>query len=342
MMDKKRIEKVDVLKGFAIFCVVFGHAIQLYNGAIYRTEELFYTNILYKTIYSFHMPLFILISGYLFCISLENSKCVKKIINREISYFIPILTFALVKTLINTPFNMYFSLIFFRNLLYYVFHTLWFLWALIYSSISIYLFEKITKKNIKYFLLFIAIILIFITPDVLMSNLFKFTAPFFWIGYYIKKSNFNISSQLYLACIPIWLLMLAFYSNNHYIYITGISLNITSSNITEILYQLIFIDLFRYVIGLVGSLAIYKIICEILSIFSNRFIKCFRIIGNETLGIYIFSTEIINELVFEVTRNSSYNLIRTILLSIVVLIGTYLITRLIRKIKFINFFLLGK
>lgn len=339
---KERKNAIDVLKGFAIVCVVLGHAIQLYNGTLYREEKIFYANNLYKVIYSFHMPLFMLISGYLFSMSLERNNNFKKILNREISYFIPILTFAIVKTFINTPFNGYFSFLLIKNLFYWIFHTLWFLWALIYATVSVWLFEKITKKYWKIITLFAALILIFITPDVLMSNVFKFTVPFFLVGYYVKKLHLNLSKQIYWISIPIWLLMLCFYDNNHYIYITGVSLNVASANIAEILYQLFFIDVFRYAIGLMGSLAIYKIINEFVLRFSNRFIKCIGMVGRETLGIYIFTTEIINEMVFEVMKNSSYDLIRTIVWSIVVLIGTYLITRLICKMKFLKLVVLGK
>jgi len=48
----------DNAKFFLIFFVVFGHMIQSY---IQDKESIF---ALYKTIYAFHMPAFILISGY--------------------------------------------------------------------------------------------------------------------------------------------------------------------------------------------------------------------------------------------------------------------------------------
>ena len=51
---KKRFYKFDNLKAILIFLVVFGHFLELVEGH----------RLLYLTIYSFHMPLFLFISGY--------------------------------------------------------------------------------------------------------------------------------------------------------------------------------------------------------------------------------------------------------------------------------------
>lgn len=56
-MAQKRNPLIDLLKGFAITLVVAGHASQWFSG-----YDL--TNRLFITIYSFHMPLFMLLSGY--------------------------------------------------------------------------------------------------------------------------------------------------------------------------------------------------------------------------------------------------------------------------------------
>lgn len=46
--------KMDNLKAFLIFCVIFGHILELFAG----------DGTLYRLIYTFHMPMFILLSGY--------------------------------------------------------------------------------------------------------------------------------------------------------------------------------------------------------------------------------------------------------------------------------------
>ena len=57
--------KLDLfkVKGVAISLVLIGHSIQ---GACTIENSDCFENIFFKTIYSFHVPLFMLISGYLF------------------------------------------------------------------------------------------------------------------------------------------------------------------------------------------------------------------------------------------------------------------------------------
>lgn len=52
-----RDSNIDALKGFAILLVVLGHAIQAHVPH-------FDDNLLFRLIYSFHMPLFMFLSGY--------------------------------------------------------------------------------------------------------------------------------------------------------------------------------------------------------------------------------------------------------------------------------------
>lgn len=58
-MEKKRLIWADSLKGLLILLVVLGHAIQITLGAECDNNHL------WNLIYSFHMPAFMAISGYL-------------------------------------------------------------------------------------------------------------------------------------------------------------------------------------------------------------------------------------------------------------------------------------
>lgn len=70
---KQRIEYIDAIKGFAIFLMVMGHAIawnyENYNAICnFHSEQS--TNVkmggvIWQLIYSFHMPLFFMVSGFL-------------------------------------------------------------------------------------------------------------------------------------------------------------------------------------------------------------------------------------------------------------------------------------
>ena len=62
----KRNESLDILKGILVLLVVWGHAIQFGFGFEYVEKYYCFDDNIYKLIYSFHMPLFMAISGYLF------------------------------------------------------------------------------------------------------------------------------------------------------------------------------------------------------------------------------------------------------------------------------------
>ena len=64
--DRQRIEYIDALKGFAILCVVLGHIADGYIGvgAYYEVSELLYN--IRNLVYAFHMPLFMMLSGYIY------------------------------------------------------------------------------------------------------------------------------------------------------------------------------------------------------------------------------------------------------------------------------------
>lgn len=61
-----RIAYIDALKGFLMVCVVLGHvAIGYIEGNIYPQANQSYFSIM-NVIYAFHMPLFMMVSGYLY------------------------------------------------------------------------------------------------------------------------------------------------------------------------------------------------------------------------------------------------------------------------------------
>lgn len=72
-MERKRIEYLDAVKGFAIFLMVMGHAIawnyaQSDEICIYNFNQPIHIKmggVIWQLIYSFHMPLFFMISGFL-------------------------------------------------------------------------------------------------------------------------------------------------------------------------------------------------------------------------------------------------------------------------------------
>ena len=95
MEKTKRIEWIDELKGFAIFLVVFGHLIQ--------SKMLPVNGWLHSAIYSFHMPLFMFLSGmfaYKALVKNVNEWCIFSI-NKFLQLIVPCLIFQFISCHLN-------------------------------------------------------------------------------------------------------------------------------------------------------------------------------------------------------------------------------------------------
>lgn len=71
-MRKNRNQQIDILRGTAVLLMVWGHCIQFGSGSEYLQNNVFFQNNVFKFIYTFHMPLFMALSGYLFNKTIER------------------------------------------------------------------------------------------------------------------------------------------------------------------------------------------------------------------------------------------------------------------------------
>ncbi|MEL4029440.1 acyltransferase family protein [Caldifermentibacillus hisashii] len=178
-MSKQRDYYFDNGKFLLIFFVVFGHLIR----SFIEDNEILYA--LYKTIYSFHMPAFILVSGYFAKGYFEKgyfTKLVKKLL-------VPYLIFQIIYSV------YYYFLLSEKSLSINIFNPEWSLWFLVSLFCWHLLLLLFTKMNQPFgFILSIIIgILIgyidFIDEYLSLSRTFVFF-PFFLLGYYLKREHF--------------------------------------------------------------------------------------------------------------------------------------------------------
>lgn len=337
MNTNKRNYFYDYIKGFLICCVVFGHAIQLFNGKVYRDETSYYYNMVYKFIYSFHMPCFMLISGMLYNYSIKKNSSIQFYLKKIMAYYIPIMSFTVIKCIIKKETSLYL-------IVSELFHTLWYLYSMIFAVSFIFICTKLRSKWQIYLIYIIAILGIFLTPDILMSSMYKFVIPYFVIGYYIKEKNLEcklMNNKWWVVCFPIWIAgVLLFYNKNMYIYISGIALNIYSRNYSEIIQQCQ-IDIFRYIIGMMGCISILNLLKLIWNNLQNEN-NFLVLLGSETLAIYIFSTEVFNELLYSSTMLCTFSWLRTTVLSIGLTYLCLFVGLGLKKIHPLNYLLLGR
>lgn len=148
-----RIIWADELKGIAIILVVLGHAI---GGYLHYVDDAFLYTVV-NCIYKFHMPLFFMISGYLYQVTWKeqlqnesiNRKIIKKLEDLGSIYVIFSILWWLPKyligfcTQIKDPFSVYNLLVFPIKPMEH----LWFLWVLALLFVVIPMLEKYFKRS---------------------------------------------------------------------------------------------------------------------------------------------------------------------------------------------------
>ncbi|BCZ44058.1 O-acetyltransferase [Clostridium gelidum] len=238
----KRLNFLDIAKGISIMLVAFGHIV---------SNE---SNIIRIWLYSFHMPLFFIISGCLLNLT-NNKRTLREFIMKKIpSLLLPYLSFAII----NYFFLMavawrghYLTLQLAIDHVVYIFKlcgrsAIWFLPCIFISEVSF----KLINENISNFIIKISITtLIFIIPffikaqpDTLLLSLLRSCTAigFITIGNYL----FNIITKINL-------------SNLQLVFIFLVNIFLTYVNGAVDLFELKFNNPVYYTINsIIGTLAI--------------------------------------------------------------------------------------
>lgn len=230
--QQKRIEWIDVIRGIAILMIIIGHSLDVYS-----------TSYLSALIYIVHVPIFFILSGYLFK---ERKNIVAYAKHLSISLLLPYVFTGLIILLLSVVFWRHQSIIFqpygeslkwtieavlygtgapgklWLGKLYYppYIGAIWFLAALFFGCLlyatTIKLSQKIasSKRDETYANILISITLTII-GFVLGTNLVKLpwsitsalaSQIFFLIGHQIhaNKTNLSFNKYLLMACVIIW------------------------------------------------------------------------------------------------------------------------------------------
>ena len=345
---KKRNHFLDFTKAFAIILVVFGHCIQFGSGENYFKEGLFFDNIIFKYIYSFHMPLFMLISGYFFAYGI-NKEAKDIFINKFKSLIVPILTWAILPLVIfiaakclKNEFSIISTI---KHYISYSLHSLWFLWAVFWCSLIVIIINKIFKDKTLIYVLIFAVS--FLIPDGYNLQLYKFMFPYFIIGYFYKKYNCQeklskIYNSNYFICTSgaIFFILLYYFERESYIYVSKHTI------LNKDIINQLSIDLYRYFIGFIGSIFTLSLLIKIYNIIKKQIIfkenNFILTIGKNTMGIYIISNFINKYILYRVTSFITYpNFFIIGIESVLVILISILIIKFIQRYKILNKFLLG-
>ena len=292
--NNSRNRTIDFIRGIAILLVVLGHNIQYGSGNDFYQMKNYFDSMPFKFIYSFHMPLFALLSGYLFFGSMKRP--MKHVIKKRlISLLLPIFCWVTLENvgksiilIIKDEFTFSACLYDYASSLV---HELWFLWAMFWCSLIVMLVEKVFEGRVWIYGLLI--ILILFTPARYNFYMYAYMCPYFVAGFLINKFD---GKSIYrrvvkndwhalVVAVAVFAVLFLFYGYDFYIYTTKISL--LGEN--GILVQL-GIDIYRWIVGFAGSIAVIILCKMICDRWQGAGVKVFAYFGQISLGIYILNS----------------------------------------------------
>ncbi|MGL6108202.1 acyltransferase family protein, partial [Romboutsia sp.] len=305
--NKNNLYFVDNLKVILIFLVVFGHLIERYietNSTLMG---------IYMFIYSFHMPLFVFISGFL-------SKNINK--SRKIffkSLLVPYVIFNII----------WYSLAYLytgkTNIpILYPGWTLWFLLSLFFWRMSLRYLVKI--KYILPISFLLGLLVGFISNGSILS--FSRTIvflPFFLLGYYadMKKlnevsSNINFNEKLATLGVIAFFILALFISENNILDYRFLYGSYSYSELSINLYQGLTYRLILYVVSILLSLFICKIIPNKKTFYTGM--------GKSTMYIYSFHIYVVL-IIFYLIPTWNNNIVTNWIILTSPLFITYILSR---------------
>ena len=295
---KERIKAFDVLKLFAIFLVLWGHSIQ------YFLSSNFYDEPVYRIIYSFHMPLFMIISGYfsLSSMSLPPLDFLKK---KFVQLILPAFSWGIVLGIISFLSKTHFLnlnpslwIIHFKVTIsdiisgFYESYPFWFLKSCFICYSLAYFGSHLRLK--KYLWVCLTLFISQCFPNYVN---FGVMYPCFIVGMELKNIQklYCKLCRYYLWLGGLFLLMLCFWDQFFWGY-DGIikSFIVNKMHINNQLVFSVVARVYRLIIGIVGSFAFIGLFCSIIHQENNNKLTsiCCKL-GQFTLGIYILQTIIL-------------------------------------------------
>lgn len=358
---KQRNQYLDILRGSALILMVFGHCLQYGNGTEVIKNSGFFYNRLFQVIYSFHMPLFMLLSGYLFFYTAgKYQKTSDFLKNRWQRIFMPIIGWQTFHYLVNGIRMLVkgevIRLDFFLGYVRSWFTDIWFLLAILYCSLIVFCVRKYFKDSLIVY--FTGFVLTFITPDSMANlHLYKFMYPFFVCGYlfgrYSKEIRGMISriglKYLFAGTLVVFVVLFCFWDIDAYIYTTGYTLFWRENAVRQLV-----IDIYRTLIGFIGSAVVVfgiKLLydCQAAWLSGTAVKKIIELlwqmmagVGKNSLCIYLLSSEMVHWFLEAYSDYYHFSYLGTILETVILIAVCYLVSVLISRVSVLNKFLLGE
>jgi Fucose 4-O-acetylase and related acetyltransferases len=197
-LKKIRENWVDAARGLAIYSVVLGHSIQYGTPQNYE----FRANEVFQLIYGCHMPLFMILSGYLFWYSLNRYDLIHGILSKIKGIMIPCAAWGFLTWMCDVLLGGY-SDISLGGYLRYTAFSNWFLWAVFYCSLYGFITKYLFRSHILGYIVLLCVN--YIMPNIGNYSGTKRMLPFFIMG--ILLNQYNLLDKI--KAIPKILLLLS-------------------------------------------------------------------------------------------------------------------------------------
>ena len=302
------------------------------------------------------MPLFMFMSGFVFYWSCDKHELRTILINRFRGIGIPLLSWGILQFMYDISLEKPKNVISYIKMLKNSIVSIWFLWAVLSISCAVAIIYKYRDRLIdKVILGILMVALLYILPG--RTNNF-FMIPFFILGFIFCKYGI-FERYLYIRFkwlyFLIWLFMLIFYGKRHYIYTTGIfPSGLISGKAILLQFE---IDLFRYLIGLFGTIAIIELLRLIFKkINMKNLSKLIVNGGRRSLDIYVMQRVLVETIIANAFVNIvdsigenyltsnllCYNFVITLLFALICYIFLLGISTVLNKNAVVSFVLFGR
>ncbi len=334
--SKARIPYLDFLKFFAIGSVLLGHSVEQLTGNDY------WDNPIWSFIYTYHMPLFMLLCGYFFGSSLKLTfgELLKK---KFVQLLLPSVTaFVIVWTAVSVMGHNPWPALFTPDWMGFM-NTVWFLKCVflcyLVGFLSIRLFRNVWLAAL------VTVVLSGILPYGGVAN-FNFMLPMFWVGYACKlnQSLLDRHRKWFLGIsLVAFGVMLPFWSGRLTVYMVPTQVLDWGTFTWDV--QNLSVVLYRLAIGIAGSMSFFLLSPYVYRLIEGKGIAtALNGIGRSTLGIYWLQTFLLeylfNSLGFYVPM--IWTFVLPPCLALVELVVCYRLVLLFKKNVYIRLFVLGE
>lgn len=248
-----RLQFIDLAKGVAILCVLIGHFMQYTTDS----EDMTTRTWLWEFIYSFHMPLFMLLSGYFIHFDIDLERIKKR-------FMCLILPGFLWSSIIAMALYVLVNYAHFRNpiedqaFILRIFKQFWFLSCLFFCYIAGVTAVNVMKNKVLAFVVSLLLLMMFCVEEHLHI---AFLYPYMWMGFYIRKNNV-IEKMLWthiLSLTVAFILLLMFWSSKYTVY--AMPINLLTMTETGLVFEVenLMITIYRFTLGLCGSILIVSL-----------------------------------------------------------------------------------